>query len=127
MLCGGIVMSSLLYFLLWAAVIFFMMRVGCGAHVMGHGHDHSDSRSGGPSTGPDAAPNAAGRWVAPEKDVDPVCHMSVETAKAKSAVYDGHVYYFCSQDCRGKFEADPHIYLNTASAPSAAKEQHHAC
>lgn len=63
----------------------------------------------------------------PEKDVDPVCHMNVQTAQAKSAVYDGHAYYFCSQDCRAKFEADPHTYVKAASDTAAAKEHHHAC
>ena len=37
-------MSSIVYFLLWAGLIFLMMRFGCGAHVMGHrghgGHQH---------------------------------------------------------------------------------------
>jgi hypothetical protein len=35
-------MQSLLYFLLSAGLFFVMMRFGCGAHVMGHGHvyDH---------------------------------------------------------------------------------------
>ena len=31
-------MSALSYFLIWAVIIFLMMRFGCGAHVMGHGH-----------------------------------------------------------------------------------------
>ncbi len=31
-------MEALLYFAVWAAFIFLMMRFGCGAHVMGHGH-----------------------------------------------------------------------------------------
>ncbi|MCK9994604.1 MAG: hypothetical protein Dbin4_03124 [Alphaproteobacteria bacterium] len=30
-------MNSLLYFALWAGLIFVMMRFGCGAHIMGHG------------------------------------------------------------------------------------------
>lgn len=31
-------MQTLAYFLIWGAFIFLMMRFGCGAHVMGHGH-----------------------------------------------------------------------------------------
>ena len=33
-------MQTLVYFLVWGAFIFFMMRFGCGAHVMG-GHRHA--------------------------------------------------------------------------------------
>jgi len=112
-------MQTLLYFLLWAGVIFFMMRFGCGAHVMGHGHGGSHSQKDGSSSGGDV------RWTPPEKDVDPVCGMTVETARAKSAVHEGHVYYFCSADCRDKFEAAPTSYVKGASAPSQPKEHHH--
>jgi hypothetical protein len=51
-------MSTLAYFLLWGAFFFFMMRFGCGSHVMGHrsGHrydhgtpDTSESTEGGVS------------------------------------------------------------------------------
>ena len=33
-------MPTYLYFLLWGAFFFVMMRFGCGAHIMGHGHGH---------------------------------------------------------------------------------------
>ncbi len=36
-------MNSLIYFLIWGGLFFLMMRFGCGAHVMGHGHGHSPS------------------------------------------------------------------------------------
>ena len=36
-------MQTFTYFLIAGAFIFFMMRFGCGAHVMGHGHSHSKS------------------------------------------------------------------------------------
>jgi uncharacterized protein len=38
---------------------------------------------------------------------DPVCGMKVDRARALTAEHAGHTYYFCSQDCRGRFEADP--------------------
>ena len=44
-------MPTYLYFLLWGAFFFVMMRFGCGAHIMGHGHGH---RRGGSK--PDDAP-----------------------------------------------------------------------
>jgi YHS domain-containing protein len=112
-------MQTLLYFLLWAGLIFLVMRFGCGAHVMGHGHGGPRPQKGGSSAGGDV------RWVPPEKDVDPVCGMTVETAKAKSAVHEGRVYYFCSADCRDKFEATPTSYVKGASAPAQPKEHHH--
>jgi len=107
-------METLLYFLLFGGLFLLMMRFGCGAHTMGHGHSHGDSR--------DEPPGAAARprWVPPAKDTDPVCGMTVATAGAKSAVHDGTVYYFCSADCRDKFEAAPASY---AKAPGAAPEK----
>ncbi len=36
-------MQTLAYSLIWGAFIFLMMRFGCGAHVMGHGHSRRDN------------------------------------------------------------------------------------
>jgi hypothetical protein len=54
-------MQPWVYFLIFGALVFIMMRGGCGAHVMGHGHHHrsDDNRetaTGGsvPSDGPAA-------------------------------------------------------------------------
>ena len=97
-------MSTLAYFLMWGAIIFFMMRFGCGAHVMGHGHHRDGTKAKSlPLSG-----NTL--WVAPSTAVDPVCGMTVEPAKAKSALSEGHVFYFCSENCREKFEASPKPY-----------------
>jgi YHS domain-containing protein len=115
-------MESILYFLLWAGLFFVMMRFGCGAHVMGHRHHHSDADSERPNTPSDGTR----RWAPPEKDIDPVCRMTVETAKARTAVHEGHVYHFCSQDCRSKFESEPAKYLVSAPDPASTKEHHHA-
>ena len=87
-------MESLVYFLLFAGLIFLMMRFGCGAHVMGHGHGHGESSSGRAESGSRA------RLFPPAKDIDPICGMTVETAEAKSSVFDGRIYYFCSASCR---------------------------
>ncbi len=96
-------MDALIYFALWAGLIFLMMRFGCGAHVMGHGH--GGARKEGPSQ-----QTGEIRWVPPETDIDPVCGMTVKTDKAKPSVHDGMVYYFCSRECRERFEAAPHLY-----------------
>ncbi|TAK07365.1 MAG: YHS domain-containing protein [Candidatus Manganitrophaceae bacterium] len=72
-----------------------MMRMGgCG----GGGHDNrSDDRQRQGGT-------------AKSRLKDPVCGMEVEAAKAKTSVFVGRTYYFCSNDCREKFEADPASY-----------------
>jgi YHS domain-containing protein len=113
-------MSALLYFALWAGLIFLMMRFGCGAHVMGHGHAEHDGHGDGP-----AARNGPGQWAPPETDIDPVCRMSVRTDGAKS-VYQGRAYYFCSAEHRDTFEAAPERYVGPpAGAPTKAMEHHH--
>ncbi len=104
--------QTVLYFLIWALFIFAMMRLGCGMHVMGHGHGHDREPTGNP------------RWSPPEKDTDPVCGMTVESKAAKSSVHDGHVYYFCSQDCRQKFEDSPIAYLARAGSTQAMEGGH---
>ena len=53
--------------------------------------------------------------------IDPVCGMTVDPSKNKggSFDYDGTTYYFCSQGCRTKFEADPAGWLK--SGPKGMK------
>lgn len=100
-------METLLYFALWGGAIFLLMRLGCGAHVMGHGQGRA-REEGRDDSSEGAATDL--RWVAPRKDTDPVCGKTVATANAKPSVYDGYVYYFCSRECREVFEAAPDIY-----------------
>jgi hypothetical protein len=47
-------LSNFWYYLLWAGAFFLMMRFGCGAHIMGHGHHHEghDQDHGFGSGGP---------------------------------------------------------------------------
>lgn len=56
---------------------------------------------------------AAGFYSAPE--IDPVCGMEVDPGKAEAAgrlaQHGGETYYFCSDDCKRRFEADPHTFL----------------
>ena len=40
-------MPTYLYFLLWGVFFFVMMRFGCGAHIMGHGHRYGGNEPGG--------------------------------------------------------------------------------
>jgi len=46
---------------------------------------------------------------APESlPIDPVCRMSVEPSRAAGRlIHGGHIYYFCSLACAGRFTQDP--------------------
>lgn len=109
-------MGALLYFALWAAAIFLMMRFGCGAHVMGHGHGKTRTARDRAQASDESL-----RWVPPETDVDPVCGQTLATADARPTVHDGMVYYFCSRQCRDTFEAAPQRYVDGAQDPAAQK------
>lgn len=44
---------------------------------------------------------------------DPVCDMEVdERDAAASSYYEGDRYYFCSEDCKQRFDADPERYVS---------------
>lgn len=114
-------MDALIYFVLWAGLIFLMMRFGCGAHIMGHGRgQHVDSGTDTTASGPSEAP----RWIPPKTDIDPVCGKTVDTAAAKSSVHDGWVYYFCSAECRARFEVDPATCLREGGPQQPARLEH---
>ncbi len=67
------------------------------------------------------------------RQLDPVCHMRVDPARAAGrAEHKGHVYYFCSVGCQRKFVAAPQRYLqpqlvtlgglpSSQAAPTAAE------
>lgn len=101
--------KSLLWILLWGGFFVWMMRSGCGAHVMGGRGHHGSHASGSDSV------------------KDPVCGMTVEPARAAgAAVHAGTTYYFCSSTCRDKFEQGPERYLAaTAGAAEPAKGDGH--
>lgn len=57
-----------------------------------------------------------GKGAAPAKATDPVCHMSIDPAKAAGKSQHGsETYHFCSAGCKAKFDADPHKYLGAHS------------
>jgi YHS domain-containing protein len=107
---------------LFAGAFLLMMRYGgCGAHF-GHAHAHSGAES-------DSGSAAAGgsQLLSADRDVDPVCGMTVDKASAKTAIYEGQVYYFCSQSCREQFEAAPAIYARKTGVASHASGHRHGC
>ena len=90
-------MQGLLSLLMFAAFFYFMMRFGCGAHMVhGHGgHGGHGNRSDG----------AVGSGI------DPVCGMPVVADQAYTKMHQGRQYRFCSRACLDKFEANPEQYL----------------
>jgi Cu+-exporting ATPase len=60
---------------------------------------------------------------------DPVCGMLVKPTAAEARYsYEGREYFFCSDKCRQKFEADPEKYLAAKPAiPNADKEAVYTC
>ena len=113
-------MEALVYFVLWAAAIFLMMRLGCGVYVMGLGKLQNLSEA-------DAADKGGARhWHAPERAVDPVCRRRIVTASAKTSVFEGEIYFFCSRECREIFEAAAELYVNgSSSGPERPAEASH--
>lgn len=47
--------------------------------------------------------------------VDPACGMEVDPIDSSvTAEYDGQLYYFCSEGCKGQFEKDPKRFAESA-------------
>ena len=101
----------LLSILIWGGLFFFMMRFGCGAHIMGgHGHVHGHQGGHGDIDG---------------ETKDPVCGMNVDLVKSTAAgVYRGKTYHFCSVYCRDKFEQAPEKYLAALAQGDAQQGGH---
>ena len=48
---------------------------------------------------------------------DPVCGMKVDERRSEHQTqFAGRKYFFCSDECRKEFEADPNEYVETAAA-----------
>lgn len=94
----GETLKWLLTMATWGVVFWVMMRYGCGAHMFRGRHVHQ------------------GHGGTASEVKDPVCGMSVRPqASAAAAVYRGETYYFCSRNCRDRFEASPGRYGAGAS------------
>jgi Cu+-exporting ATPase len=43
---------------------------------------------------------------------DPVCGMQIESSQASAqSQYEGQTYFFCSVECKQKFEKNPKSYV----------------
>ncbi|MEQ1760681.1 MAG: YHS domain-containing protein [Vicinamibacterales bacterium] len=98
-------MEGLGSLLLFAALFYFMMRFGCGAHMV---HGHGGGRDGHTGHG--------GHEQGPT--TDPVCGMNVASGKGYAKMHEGREYRLCSRACLDKFDANPHQY---ASAPGGGR------
>jgi YHS domain-containing protein len=46
---------------------------------------------------------------------DPVCGMTVDENRAPArSTYQGQTFYFCSQECKDKFDHNPETYADRA-------------
>ena len=53
---------------------------------------------------------------------DPVCGMKVDDKNAPAkATYAGTTYYFCSNECKDTFNANPEKYTQHAQQPAAPR------
>ena len=51
---------------------------------------------------------------------DPVCGMTVDPAAGgPTAVHGGRMYFFCSDDCKARFDAEPERYAGRSERPLA--------
>jgi Cu+-exporting ATPase len=70
---------------------------------------------------PGAAPM---RKPAASNAKDPVCGMTLETAKAAfKTEYEGATYVFCSEDCKRKFDKAPSTYIQKSMPASSGGGQ----
>ena len=47
---------------------------------------------------------------------DPVCGMSVDERSDFSTQFEGKKYFFCSDDCKQEFDAEPDEYVQSTAA-----------
>jgi YHS domain-containing protein len=85
-------MDRIISLLLFAAFFYFMMRFGCGSHMV-HGHHHEGQQRTGLGAGGSSK--------------DPVCGMEVAPDTGYSEKYQSREYRFCSRKCLDQFDTNP--------------------
>jgi uncharacterized membrane protein YraQ (UPF0718 family)/YHS domain-containing protein len=54
---------------------------------------------------------------------DPACGMRVDRQAGKpTSIYEGRTYYFCSEGCKAKFDAEPERYVDAVGRRAVALE-----
>lgn len=56
---------------------------------------------------------------------DPVCGMNVREDSLQRIEHNGHVYCFCSDDCKDRFLADPAKYEEMVQEPAGVEGHSH--
>ena len=112
-------MDGWIWIAIYAGLFFVMMRYGCGAHMMGHGHSQHGDEDGHERHESHRA--ATGQYQAalkPPKNrvsgtfVDPVCGMPVPRDQGYGKMYEAVPYRFCSRGCLDKFDDDAERYVH---------------
>ena len=55
---------------------------------------------------------------------DPVCGMMVDVTTSISEAVGGQTYYFCSENCRQRFDENPTAYGAAAAGEGSGLERH---
>jgi YHS domain-containing protein len=56
--------------------------------------------------------------------LDPVCGMEVTPVSAAAqSEFEGVTFYFCSEDCKRQFDADPTTYVDETDVAEARARQ----
>ena len=98
-------MEGLGTLLIYAVLFYFLMRFGCGAHMI-HGHaEHSEQGDAG-----------SGKFI------DPVCGKEVEQDKGYGVMFKGDLYRFCSRHCLDQFDGQPTLFVH--SRKKEAQHEH---
>ncbi len=80
-------------------------------------HDHSSHQNHSHGHQAHGAASHEPAKAEPGKAIDPVCGMQVTIASdARHRDYGGETFYFCSDGCQSKFEADPWFYASGAAS-----------
>ncbi|GMR03334.1 MAG: hypothetical protein BMS9Abin21_168 [Thermodesulfovibrionia bacterium] len=93
-------MSDLLWIIIIGALFYFMMRKGgcCGGKSHGKHNQHSGHSHGNSNPG---------------RTKDPVCGMEIEVngAATMKLQHKDQAFYFCSSECKEKFDNNPTLYI----------------
>jgi len=58
--------------------------------------------------------------------IDPVCGMTIDSQTAVARTqYEGRTFYFCSEECKRQFDANPTRYAATAQADQPEQLERH--
>jgi len=79
-------MDGLLSLLIYAALFYFLMRFGCGSHMVHGHHSEADKKSKN------------------EVFMDPVCGKIVADNEGYGELVDGKLFRFCSKPCLEEFD-----------------------